>query len=144
MIETHPWGPGLVPLPVSRTVFSQRLLKDGEYGRGLMSVAEARKAHADALAQVSDARRGDAADPASQRDVKNAEPKLGESVADFAALYMKLYAKREKRSWATDERILNRDVLPYIGSFKLKDLTQMLCCFAGLAVGLSTANSAVS
>jgi integrase len=85
---------------------------------------KAREAHAKVLAQVSDARNGNAADPAAQRDVKKAEARLGNTVSDFAAIYLELYAKSKKRSWMTDQRILNKDVLPYVGSFKLKDLTQ--------------------
>jgi integrase len=102
----------------------RRLLKHGEYGLGRMSLTQARKAHAGVLARVAEARRGDAPDPASERDVKQAEAKFGDTVAAFAEVYLELYAKAKKRSWATDQRILNRDVLPYIGSFKLKDLTQ--------------------
>ena len=54
------------------------------------------------------------------------EHRLGscDTVSDFAAVYLELYAKSKKRSWKTDQRILDKDVLPYIGSFKLKDLTQ--------------------
>ncbi len=73
---------------------------------------------------ISDARNGDAADPAAQRDVKKAEARLGDTVSDFAAVYLELYAKSKKHSWKTDQRILDKDVLPYVGSFKLKDLTQ--------------------
>ena len=57
------------------------------------------------LAQVSDARSGDAADPAAQRDVRKAEAKLGDTVSDFAATYMELYAKTKKRSWMTDQSL---------------------------------------
>jgi integrase len=102
----------------------RRVLKHGEYGPNRLSLVKAREAHAKVLAQVSDARSGDAADPAAQRDVKKAEAKLGDTVSDFAATYLELYAKTKKRSWMTDQRILHKDVLPYIGSFKLKDLTQ--------------------
>ena len=118
--------------PTGRIVFysiyrlhkRRRVLKHGEYGPNGFSLVKAREAHAKVLAQVSDARNGNAADPAAQRDVKKAEAKLGDTVSDFAAIYLELYAKRKKRSWMTDQRILNKDVLPYIGSFKLKDLAQ--------------------
>ena len=118
--------------PTGRIVFysiyrlhqRRRVLKHGEYGHNRLSLVKAREAHAKVLAQVSDARSGDAADPAAERDVKRAEARLGDTVSDFAGVYLELYAKTKKRSWTTDQRILDRDVLPYIGSFKLKDLTQ--------------------
>jgi hypothetical protein len=102
----------------------RRLLKHGEYSADGMSLAKARVAHARAIAQVQDARRGDAVDPAAQRDVKKAEAKLGSTVSEFAHVYLELYATKKKRTWKTDERILKVDVLPYIGSFKLKDLSR--------------------
>ena len=118
--------------PTGRIVFysiyrlhqRRRVLKHGEYGHNRLSLVKAREAHAKVLAQVSDARSGDASDPAAQRDVKRAEAKLGDTVSDFARVYLELYAKTKKRSWMTDQRILDKDVLPYIGSFKLKDLSQ--------------------
>ena len=64
----------------------RRLLKHGEYGPHRLSLAKAREAHARALAQVQDARRGDAVDPAAHRDVKKAGAKLGDTVAAFAEL----------------------------------------------------------
>ena len=118
--------------PTGRIVFysiyrlhqRRRVLKHGEYGHNRLSLVKAREAHAKVLAQVSDARTGDASDPAAQRDVKRAEARLGDTVSDFAGVYLELYAKNKKRSWMTDQRILDKDVLPYIGSFKLKDLSQ--------------------
>ena len=74
--------------------------------------------------RFSDARRGDAVDPAAQRDVKKAGAKLGDTVSEFARLYLELYAKKKKRTWQTDQRILDVDVIPYIGSFKLTDLSR--------------------
>ena len=104
----------------------RRLLKHGEYGPNKMSLAQAREAHASALAQVADARGGKAKakDPAAERDIRKAQAALGDTVKAFAELYIELYAKAEKRSWKTDKRILDRDVLPYLGSFKLKDVTR--------------------
>jgi integrase len=102
----------------------RRLLKHGEYGQ--MSLLEARNAHAGALAQVAAARRGEekAKDPAAERDIRRAQAALGDTVRAFADVYIELYAKQKKRSWKTDRRILDRDVLPYLGSFKLRDVTR--------------------
>jgi integrase len=102
----------------------RRLLKHGQYGA--MSLKAAREAHASALARVEAARIGKqgAKDPAVDRDIDKAQAKLGDTVAAFASVYIDLYAKPEKRSWKTDDRILKQDVLPYVGSFKLKDLSR--------------------
>jgi hypothetical protein len=102
----------------------RRLLKHGQYPD--MSLADAKKAHSAALAAVEAARRGqeDARDPAIERDIKRAQAALGDSVAAFADVYLEMHAKAKKRTWKTDKRILDRDVLPYIGSFKLKDLAK--------------------
>ena len=104
----------------------RRLLKHGEYGRNKMSLAQAREAHASALAKVADARRGKdkARDPAVERDVRKAQAAVGDTVSAFAQVYIELHAKVNKRSWKMDQRILDRDVLPFIGSFKLADLSR--------------------
>ena len=102
----------------------ERLVKHGKYGHSGMSLAKAREAHTRTLAEVERARRGESADPAVQRDVKREEARAGDTVSDFAEVYLERYAKPKKRSWETDERILDSDVLPYIGSYKLKDLTR--------------------
>ena len=73
----------------------RRLLKHGEYGRSKMSLAQAREAHASALARVADARRGKdkVRDPAAERDVRRAQAALGDTVKAFAQVYIELHAK---------------------------------------------------
>ncbi len=102
----------------------RRLLKHGEYNA--MSLAQAREAHASTLARVGEARGGKekAKDPAAERDSRKAEATLGSTVRDFAETYIELYAKPTKRSWKNDKRILDRDVVRFIGSLKLADLSR--------------------
>jgi len=56
--------------------------------------------------------------------VRKAQAALGDTVRAFADVYLQLHAKATKRSWKTDKRTLDRDVLPFIGSFKLVDLSR--------------------
>jgi integrase len=102
----------------------RRLLKHGTYPD--LSLVDARKAHGAALAAVEAARKGeeDAKDPAVERDIRQAQAALGDTVSAFAEIYLELHAKPKKRSWRADKRILDRDVLPFIGSYKLKHLTR--------------------
>ena len=80
----------------------RRLLKHGEYGA--MSLTNARKAHTETMAKVEAARRGeeDARDPAVERDIRRAEAAHGDTVKDFAYVYLELHAKPRKRSWKAD------------------------------------------
>jgi integrase len=61
------------------------------------------------------------ADPASERKVQRARM---DTVEDLALLYLERHAKKKKRSWKTDERILNREVLPRIGPKRVVDVTR--------------------
>src|SRR5262245_41081445 len=85
----------------------RRLLKHGEFV-DQSSIEEARKEHADTLARVAAARRGQekARDPAAERDIRRAQAALGDTVKAFADIYMELHAKVKKRSWKLDQRIL--------------------------------------
>jgi integrase len=46
----------------------------------------------------------------------------GETVRELARVYLDRHAKRQKKSWAEDERRLNRYVIPAIGSKKVGDV----------------------
>lgn len=46
------------------------------------------------------------------------------SVNDFFEEYIEKYAKLRKKSWQADERILKRDILPHIGSYRMKDVAR--------------------
>jgi integrase len=80
-----------------------------------LSLEQARARALGALKAISDGE-----DPAkAKQDRRSAltTQKLGERfIAD--------YAKGQKRTWAEDERILKREVYPYIGGYRAQDLTR--------------------
>jgi len=81
-----------------------------------VSLVKARKAAAHALGQIATTH----ADPAT---LKRAA-RLGETVADLAKEYLARHAKRHKRSWREDDRILNTTILPAWRTRKVKELTR--------------------
>ena len=74
-----------------------------------LSLEKARRKALDAVAAVSDGH-----DPAGDKRAR----REAMTVADLASLYVERYAKRNKKSWAEDERVLRVDVLPTISSMK--------------------------
>lgn len=62
----------------------------------------------------------DGADPAAQRrsDIS------ADTVRELGAEFIDKYAKPNKRTWASDERVLEKDVYPHIGEVKLSKLTR--------------------
>lgn len=84
-----------------------------------MSVAEAHAAHGNALAALEKG-----SDPGASLVVKNIANRLAPTVMEFAREYMEKWAKQRKRSWEDDERMLNKDVIPIIGTQKMKDVTK--------------------
>ncbi|MBO0663601.1 site-specific integrase [Jiella sp. MQZ9-1] len=74
-----------------------------------LSLEKARRKALDAVAAVSDGM-----DPAGDKRAR----REAMTVAELADLYVERYAKRNKKSWAEDERILRVDVLPMIGRIK--------------------------
>ncbi len=89
----------------------KRRLKLGNYPA--MTLAAARNRANAASRQVAD---GD--DPVG---LKQAEARA-ETFAELADDFLERYAKKRKRSWRSDERTLRRDVLPAIGSRKVRDV----------------------
>ena len=80
-----------------------------------MTLAEARKYARDAQAAID---RGD--DPGA--------PHHGREMVDtfdaLADLYLKRYSRPNKRTWATDERLLKRDIRPVIGHLPIDRITR--------------------
>jgi len=72
--------------------------------------------YADARGAAKDALR------AAEKGIDPAAPKRqewrAETFKQLADLYLDQYAKKRKRSWKTDERIIRRDLVPAIGSIK--------------------------
>jgi integrase len=96
----------------SKTFVLRYRSPDGTYRRvslgkfPAMGLAEARE---QARRVKLDLERGE--EPAAEA----AEERARLTVADLSAAYLERYAKRRKRSWAEDERILRREVLPVLG-----------------------------
>ena len=70
------------------------------------------KARGKALAAVTAISEGN--DPAADRRAR----REAMTVEDLGGLYVEKYAKRNKRTWAEDERLLRREVYPVIGDMK--------------------------
>lgn len=82
-----------------------------------MSVAEAHKRHAEAVQALEDGR-----DPgAAHVEARQAE-RVAPTVAQLGKEYLEKWAKPRKRSWAKDDEMLRRDVLPALGHLKAKDV----------------------
>lgn len=59
------------------------------------------------------------------RRAAEAREKQKITVANLAALYLELHAKRKKRSWKEDERIIKREVLPVWGELDPNEITRV-------------------
>lgn len=70
------------------------------------------KARAKALATLTDISNG--GDPATKKKIR----REAMTVRELGAAFIEQYAKREKRTWAEDQRILNVEVYPAIGDMK--------------------------
>lgn len=88
-----------------------RRMTVGWYPR--MSLADARKEAARALRQVDDGH-----DP----QVAKQERRQAGTFADLATDYIERYAKKHKRSWKADQRILTAEVLPEWKHRKIADI----------------------
>jgi integrase len=90
-----------------------RFLKLGRYPD--LTLAAARKAAREERVKVDQG-----TDPAAERQAV----KLGETFGDLATDYLDKYAKKHKRSWAEDRRILNADLLPDWRDLKVREMTR--------------------
>lgn len=70
----------------------------------VLSLAEARQRARDTIRDAKDG-----ADPATEKR----QARKAETIADLAVDYIERYAKKRKRSWKDDERILRVEVLPH-------------------------------
>ena len=91
----------------------KRLLTLGKYGT--LTLQQARQEARKTLAAVATG-----ADPAQARQ----EQRTGDTVRDFAPIYLDRHAKKRKKSWREDERRLVNHVVPVLGSKKLKDVAR--------------------
>jgi integrase len=84
-----------------------------------MTLADAHEAHAEALKML---RRG--IDPGAKAIADREAERQAPTVADLASEYLEKWAKPRKRSWMVDKRILEKDVLPFWGPRKAKEITK--------------------
>ena len=120
-------GFGIRVSPSSRKTFvymywlngKPRRMTLGTYGDGLdqLSLAEARVKHAEAKKA-----RGEGRDPGAETVETRRAEREAETVADLVEQYLEKWARPRKRSAAEDERILHKDVVPYWGSRKAKEI----------------------
>jgi integrase len=90
-----------------------RRLTLGDYPT--VKLAAARKAAQRALRAASEGK-----DPAADKKAA----RHGETVGDLAKEYIERHAKKHKRSWREDDRMLEADVLPTWRTRKVKDLAR--------------------
>ncbi len=84
-----------------------------------MSLADAHAAHAKARQMLE---RG--TDPGALEVSARERARKAPTVADLAGEFMEKWSKPRKRSWKEDERLLNKEVLPYWGGCKAADITR--------------------
>ncbi|HXP77462.1 MAG TPA: tyrosine-type recombinase/integrase [Stellaceae bacterium] len=65
---------------------------------------------------------------AAEKGIDPAEPvrkaRRADTVKELAERFLEEYAKKRKRSWHTDERIIERDIVPEIGNLKASIVTR--------------------
>lgn len=90
-------------------------LKDGGYPD--VTLADAREAFDIARVKVKNG-----VDPLAEKEQAAEERRKAPTVTDLVDKYITRHAKRFKRSWAKDEQILNREVIPAWGTRKAADI----------------------
>jgi integrase len=63
-------------------------------------------------------------DPMAEKEQATQERRNAPTIKDLCDDYIKRYAKKFKRSWAKDEQVLNRDVIPAWGKRKAKEISK--------------------
>jgi integrase len=63
-------------------------------------------------------------DPAAEERRKHAAEKRLPTVAAFASEYIERHSKPNKKSWREDERLLQHDVLPALGTLRIDTVTR--------------------
>lgn len=84
-----------------------------------MSIACAHEAFGKALADLEKG-----IDPGATMVNLNRENRLAPTVEDLAKEYLEKWAKPRKRSWQEDERMLTKDVVPYLEKQKAKNVSR--------------------
>ena len=84
-----------------------------------LSLADARRVHRAALKMLESGK-----DPSLEKRREQAEVRNSLTVDDLIQEYIEKWAKPRKRSWQADERCLNKDVKPFLGKYKAKNITR--------------------
>jgi len=84
-----------------------------------LSLAEAHRLYAEAREMVARS-----IDPGAKAISEKEEERKAPTLAVLAAEYLEKWAKPRKRSWKTDKRILEKDILPEWGQRKARDITR--------------------
>lgn len=84
-----------------------------------MTLADAHKAHAEAVKK-----REQGIDPGAATAADRREERKAPTIAGLVEEYLEKWAKVRKRSWREDERILKKDVLPEWGHRKAREITR--------------------
>jgi integrase len=90
----------------------------GVYPRISLSTARLRQAEAQAVLDE------EGKDPGAELVRGKRASREAPTVTDLIDEYIEKWAKPRKRSWKEDERILNSDVVPFLGRKKAKDVTR--------------------
>src|SRR5215470_10789600 len=118
-------GFGLRVSAEGRRTWLVRYRVKGRSGKGSMTLGTfdaERFGLAEARDKAKDALR------AAEKGIDPAEPirkaRRADSVKELAERFLEDYAKKRKRSWRTDERIIERDIVPEIGNLKASAVTR--------------------
>lgn len=121
--EANGFGIRVLPSGVKTWFFiyrmdgKRRFMNLGHYPG--ITLAEARKKYRAAFDLYEHGK-----DPARLADEAKEERRKAPTVADLCEEYIERHAKPNKRSWAKDDEILNRDVIPAWGKRKAADITK--------------------
>jgi integrase len=84
-----------------------------------LTLKKAREKHAEALTLLQADK-----DPSLEKQRHETEARNSYTVRSLIREYMEVWAIPNKRSWQADERCLNKDVIPFLGKRKAKDITR--------------------
>ena len=113
--------------PSGARSFGLRYRQDGVLRRIGLSVATLSEARAAWLKHREDVRRGD--DPAAlvrsarvEKQLRRQADRAAPTVQSLASDYVRIYARRQKKSWRSDELMLQSAVLPEWGAIQAKEI----------------------
>lgn len=93
----------------------RRFLSLGEYP--IVTLAEARKRHTAAQGKLDKG-----IDPLLEKDTEKDERKRMPFMPELCAEYIERHAKRKKKSWEFDEKLINKEILPFWKNRKASDI----------------------